>query len=134
MNIMIVVYTEEGALDPESLLGYIAMTDGAEAIKEKNTYIDSWFDALIRGLRAIREERHCVIDLIDEPEPLAFNSSENGLLISYGDTTINAGSIEAYAVTVRSAVSLFLETIREEIGEIANESLDNLQRFVAGRQ
>lgn len=130
MNIVIIICTEDEGLDPESLLGHIAITDGAQAIRERYTYIDSWLDALVRGVQAIRERSHCVIDLIDEPDPLVFDLSKNGLYISYGKAAINVGTIGSFAAGLRSAAALFLETVHEEAG-VTSETLKSIHVFVS---
>lgn len=66
MNIVLVLCQERERLDPESLIGHIAITDGRQVLREKYTYLDSWISALIRGLRACRERGSCEIDLIDD--------------------------------------------------------------------
>lgn len=131
MNIVLVLCQESERLDAESLIGHIAITDGAQVIKEKNTYIDSWIDALIRGLRACKESDLSEVDLIDEPEPLAFAVSGDNVQISYKGCSINAGDIQSFAFTLRSAAALFLETVREEMGDVANRALGDIQDFVS---
>lgn len=130
MNIVIIICREGEVLDPESLLGHIAITDEAQTIREKYTYIDSWLDALVRGVQAIGERSHCVVDLIDEPGPLVFDLSENGLYISYGKATVNVGTVESFATGLRSAAALFLETVHEEAG-VTSETLKSIHVFVS---
>lgn len=130
MNIIILLCKEGEVLDTESLLGQIAITDGVQTIREKNTYIDSWLDALIRGLQAIGDRSHCVIDLVDEPGPLVFDLSEGGLSISYGKATVNVGTVESFTAGLRSAATLLLEIVQEEAGA-TSELLRNIHMFVS---
>jgi hypothetical protein len=131
MNIAMMIYKNDEALDPDALLGHIALTNGSSTIKAENTYIDSWIHALIQGLRTIRSESHCVVDLIDEPDPLVFDVSDGDILLSYGNATLNAGSIENFTITLKSAASLLLDLVREEAKEITNQMLEDIQIFVS---
>lgn len=131
MNIAMMIYKNEEALDPDALLGHIVLTNGSSTIKAVNTYIDSWIHALIQGLNTIRSESHCVVDLIDEPDPLVFDISDGDILLSYGNATLNAGSIENFTITLESAASLLLDIVREETREITSKMLEDIQIFVS---
>jgi hypothetical protein len=128
MNILIILCREGEVLDPENLLGHIAITDKVQKIREKNTYIDSWLDALIRGLQAIGEKSHCVIDLVDEPDPLVFDLSEGCLSISYGKATVDVGTVESFTAGLRSAAALLLEIVQEDVSA-SNELMKNIHKF-----
>lgn len=131
MNIVLVLFKEGEALDPESLLGHVAITDGFSTIKATYTYIDSWFYALISGLRAVAQEGSpCIIDLVDEPEPLVFDLLGKELCITYSGKTVNLGTVEDFATTLRSAGSLFVETMRDEACE-GGKMLKYIQEFVS---
>lgn len=129
MNIVLMLFKNEEPLDHEALLGHIAITNDSGIIRAKNTYIDSWLDALIRGLREIQEGSHCAIDLIDEPDPLVFDISGKELFISYRGATVSAGSVQSFTQALRSAASLFLETVCEDAGETGNELLKEIRDF-----
>lgn len=133
MTIILFLIKDGAGLDLEALLGHIVIADGCRAIKAKYTYLDSWLDALIRGLQTIRKEPRCVIDLVDEPEPLVFDLFDTQLRVSYEGTTIEAGSADDFAASLRTAASLFLETVREEAGELTSELLREIQRFASNK-
>ena len=130
MHIMVILLKEGGSVDSESLLGHIAIADGRQTVKANYTYIDSWFDALIRGAQAIQEGSRSVIDLIDEPEPLIFELSPEEVSISYGDTTLRVGPFEDFAASLRCAATLFWEAVCEEV-DVTSEALRNIRVFVS---
>lgn len=131
MNIAMMIYKNDEALDPDALLGHIALTDGSSTIKAMNTYIDSWIHALVQGLGKLQPESRCVVDLIDEPDPLVFNVSDGSVLLSYGSATINAGSIENFTITLKSAASILLDLVHEGTSEITSKMLEDIQTFVS---
>jgi hypothetical protein len=131
MNIILIICKEGEIQDTESLLGHLAITDGSRSIKVRYTYIDTWLDALIRGLTIMQKGASCSVDLVDEPEPLAFHMSGDELWISYSGATVNVGPIESFATALRAAADLFVGIIREEVGSVSSELLLGIQAFVS---
>jgi len=73
----------EEPIDPENLLGDITLTDGQMSLGERDTYLDSWLDALIIGLKAVQAGQRVGIDIPEEPEPLVFEPLGKRVRISY---------------------------------------------------
>ena len=134
MEIILEFDREDGPLQLDALLGKIEIIDSSRAIKEECTYIDSWLDALIRGIRGIQGSNRCVIDLIDEPNKLIFENLGDSLQIGYGDMCVNAGSLESFTQSVKSAASFFLDIISKEIGHEVSELTEEIRKFVDSPQ
>ena len=70
-------------IDAENLLGDITLTVMQRSLGERDTYIDSWLDALITGLKAVQAGQSIRIDIPEEPEPLVFEPLGKRVRVSY---------------------------------------------------
>ena len=65
-------------------------------LQERQTYIDSWLDALITGLQAVQVGKAIQVDILEEPDPLVFEPVEKGVWLSYRAMAIEVESVEAF--------------------------------------
>ncbi|HWM95038.1 MAG TPA: hypothetical protein VN493_30060 [Thermoanaerobaculia bacterium] len=130
MTIKLALDREYGRLELDALLGRIEIADGFGIIEARCTYIDSWLDALIRGLQAIRAKSCVVIDLVDEPHALVFEILDGSIMIAYKNMRVSAGSIESFTRSLEAAASSFLEMILVDIGNETSELTEGIRKFV----
>ncbi|MGH9967447.1 MAG: hypothetical protein ACREBG_06390 [Pyrinomonadaceae bacterium] len=128
MKIRIVLDEEDGidSLDPS---GEILISDGRSLISEKHTYLDSWLDALIEGLKEIQAGKRASIDLVEEADPLVFEPQNGGVRLTYGNTTVSVDSIEEFHRALRSATEDFLNRVNSAEEASENVLLDSIRRF-----
>jgi hypothetical protein len=124
---------EDCSINVDSLIGTIEINDGLHAIVDNATFLDSWLYALIHGLVEIQIKSHCEVNLIDEPDPLAFDSWNGKLAITYKNITVVADSRESFAASLKEAVSSFLRVIESETGNELSEMLEEIRRFTESR-
>ncbi|MGD9589689.1 MAG: hypothetical protein AB7Q37_14880 [Pyrinomonadaceae bacterium] len=92
---IILTYDKEGGIDPLDLLGDITISaDGT--ISEACTYLDSWMHALIEGIVAMDLNSKYSVDLMDEPDELRFEKSDDRLTIRYGTQRLSVTPLEEF--------------------------------------
>jgi hypothetical protein len=94
---------EEEPIDPENLLGEIILTEGEATILERNTYVDSWLEALITGVNAVQKGKRVTVEILEEPNPLVFEPLNGGMRLSYQNTVIIIDKIENFIRGLRLA-------------------------------
>ena len=79
MNISWKLYEEDG-LSADDPLGSITITDGdGGIITQEATYLDSWFEALLHGVRSIKAGEEQTIEMVEEPDPLELEMKKSSL-------------------------------------------------------
>ena len=125
---------EEMPLDPENLLGDITLSNGATVLQERQTYLDSWLDALITGLRAVQGGKAIRVDVPEEPDPLVFEPVEKGVRLSYRDMAMEVESLEAFHCALRLAATALLQRLAGVEGWERNALLHGIRDFVSNLQ
>ena len=125
---------EEMPLDPENLLGDITLSHGDIVLQERQTYIDSWLDALITGLQAVQAGKAICVDIVEEPAPLVFEPVERGVRLSYRAMAIEVKSLEALHSALLLTASAFLQKLARVKGWERNTLLHNIRDFVSNSQ
>jgi hypothetical protein len=125
---------EEIPLDPENLLGDITLSNGDTVLQERQTYLDSWLDALITGLQAVQGGKAIRVDIPEEPEPLVFEPVEKGVRLSYRAMAIEVESVEAFHCALLLAATTFLQTLAGVEGWERNALLHGIRDFVSNLQ
>jgi hypothetical protein len=118
------------AIDPIDPLGNIIITDGKKTIQEEDTYIDSWIDALITGLKNLQEGKNAAVDLVEEPEPILFESQQSGVRISYGDRSVFSRDLAEFSDALKQVAREFLDKINYQRDSDHNELLKLIGDFV----
>ncbi len=99
------------ALDPDNLLGDITLSNAQTRLEERDTYIDSWLEALITGLQA---GQSISVDIPEEPAPLAFIPVGKGVHIAYRTSVLNVESLEE----LRRAVCIAAEALLRQMAAV----------------
>jgi len=125
---------EEMPLDPESLLGDIILSDGGTVLQKRQTYIDSWLDALIVGLQAVQVGKAIRVEILEEPDPLIFEPVERGVRLSYRAMAIEVKSVEALHSALLLTATAFLQKLAGVKGWERNTVLYGIRDFVSNAQ
>jgi hypothetical protein len=124
-----VVFEEEDGLDPIDPSGEILISDGRVRIWQKHAYLDSWLDALIRGLREVEAGKSTSVDLVEEPDPLMLQPQNGGIKLTYRDTTVSVDSIDEFRRALRSATEDFLGKLDAADKDGETELLNSIRKF-----
>jgi hypothetical protein len=124
----------EGPIDSENLLGDITLTVEQRSLGERDTYIDSWLDAFITGLKAVQAGQSIRIDIPEEPEPLIFEPVGKRVRVSYRTMMIELESIDELHGALRIAAQEFLQQLADVEGGDSNPLLRSLHDFVCHAQ
>jgi len=125
---------EEMPLDPEHLLGDITLSHGDTVLQERQTYLDSWLDALITGLQAVQGGKAIRVDIPEEPDPLVFELVEKGVRLSYRAMGIEVESVKALHCALLLAATAFLQRLAGVDGWERNALLHSIRNFVGNLQ
>ena len=104
------------------------------SLGERDTYLDSWLDALITGLKAVQAGQRARIDIPEEPEPLVFEPVGKRVRIAYRTMTLEAESIEELHSALRLAAQEFLQTLAAVEGGDSTTLLSSIRDFVCSAQ
>jgi hypothetical protein len=88
------------AIDP---VGTITLESAGLTLSEPYVYLDSWFIALKTGAEQIKKQPAVEVDLVEEPEPLIFRRSNNGVMISFKNKDIFVNDAEDIILAVEGA-------------------------------
>jgi len=125
---------EEVPLDQENLLGDITLSNGHTVLQERQTYIDSWLDALITGLQAVQAGKAMRVDILEEPDALVFEPVEKGVRLSYRALALDVESVEALHDALLLAATAFLQKLTGVEGWERNAVLHSIRDFVSHPQ
>ena len=110
MNIEWTLYEEEG-IDPIDLLGEIVLTDGQTTFRVEATYIDSWFEALIAGIKAIAAGNKLTVEVVEEPEPLIFEPGDGTMKILYQGQALKINDIDEVVDSLKKSARTLIEQL-----------------------
>ena len=130
MKIVWKLYEDDGvtADDP---LGSISITgDDGKVIAQEATYLDSWFEALLSGVRAIKAGEEQTIEMVEEPDPLELEMKGARLSLTHDATTILADPLEAIEEIQRQA-SRFLVLMQTLENWESNPTLAEIERYLS---
>ena len=125
---------EARPLDPENLLGDITLSNGHTVLQERQTYIDSWLDALITGLQAVQAGKAIRVDIPEEPDALVFEPVEKGVRLSYRALALEVESVEALHGALLLAATALLQELAEVEGWERHALLHGIRDFVSNPQ
>ncbi|MFB2875596.1 hypothetical protein [Floridanema aerugineum] len=117
-------------IDPIDPIGDITITNNTTTITEKSTYLDSWFDALITGLKAVKQGKNIAVEIVEEPEPIVFEPWQEGMRISYRDKYILISHISEFATALKIAANDFLNKLDYQSDFDYNDLLQVIRDFV----
>src|SRR5215207_2815751 len=109
MMLKIKLEFEAEGFDPMNPIGEIEITDGTNKIWEEHAYLDSWLEALIKGLKEVEAARNVSLDLVEEPNPLVLQPENGGMKLTYGETTLYVKSIADFRRTLTTVIMDFLD-------------------------
>ena len=121
---------ESEKIDPIDPIGDITIINNTTIITEKSTYLDSWFDALITGLKAVKQGKNIAVELVEEPEPIVFEPWEEGMRISYRDKYISISQISEFATALKIAGNDFINKFDSQAEFGSNDLLQVIRDFV----
>ena len=125
---------EEMPLDPENLLGDITLSNESTVLQERQTYLDSWLDALITGLQAVQAGKARRVDILEEPDSLLVEPVEKGVRLSYRAMAIEVESVEALHDALLLAATAFLQKLAGVEGWERHTLLHGIHDFVSNPQ
>jgi hypothetical protein len=126
MKIEWTLYEEEG-IDPDDPLGTIVLSDDeGNEIRQEATYLDSWFEALIEGLRSLQAGEEEAVEILEEPDPLEFRMVNDGVEIRHDLAQIKGGSLSEFEEMLQRELDRFLEVMRLHEGWEGNGTLRHL--------
>ena len=121
---------ESEKIDPIDPIGDITIINNTTTITEKSTYLDSWFDALITGLKAVKQGKDITVEIVEEPEPIVFEPWEEGMRISYRDKYISISQISEFTTALKIAANDFLNKLDSQSEFDSNDLLQVIRHFV----
>lgn len=120
---------EEEGIDPTNPVGDIAITDGTSRIFAEYTYLDSWFDALVRGVRGVLVGQSLTVNIVEEPQPLVFKPLDQGMQISYQNQSIVIPKNGEFVDVIKETAKDFLAKTSNVAGFESNDLLTSLRSF-----
>ncbi|HBB35192.1 MAG TPA: hypothetical protein DDZ80_03500 [Cyanobacteria bacterium UBA8803] len=129
MKIEWTLYEEEG-IDPIDPVGDITVTNGQTTIQVEATYLDSWFDALITGIKGVQTGSKVTVEIVEEPDLLRFEPSNGGVKISYKNTAIVVSRIDEFIQALKLAAKDFLLRLDQIKGCECNNLLNLIRDFL----
>lgn len=112
MNIDFKIYNEK-ELNSFDILGEISLSDEKTILRDTNVYLDSWLCGFVEGLIILKSGYNCIIDLVEEPNPLEFTLSEKNAKISYKQTSVLVDDINVFEKDLKKTCVLFLKKIKD---------------------
>jgi hypothetical protein len=125
-----VTLDESEKIDPIDPIGDILITDDQTTIGERLTYLDSWFDALITGLKTVEKGESIAVEIAEEPEKLVFEPWQEGMRISYRGQSISVAKISEFTTDLKLAANEFLNKLNCESEFDSNDLLQIIRDFV----
>lgn len=129
MNIHWKLYEDDA--DPLNPLGSITLTgaDGA-ALSEDATFLDSWFRALLIGLRGMSRAGDEWVEQIDSADPLHFRRDASRVWLSHDLATIDLGDPSAALQEARAQALKFLRRYQQRGEWESNRTLVEIQNLL----
>lgn len=117
-------------LDYANLLGDIWICCDEGKIHEPDTYIDSWFEALVCGLEKLTYSSFVTQDIVEEPNKLIFRKNNDRVSLQYKTSVVFVNSTDELKNTLALSIFRFLNCI----GRFNKDNkdfpvIDFLQRF-----
>ena len=75
---------EEPEIEPYDPLGTITIVGDVGRLEDDCIFLDTFLEAIVKGLTSLERNKIIAIDTIDEPDDLLFEEKEESLTISYG--------------------------------------------------
>lgn len=130
MQIAVELDRTEEEIDTIDPIGDITLTDGKTTILEESTYLDSWFEALIAGLKSVQQGKNAKVEILEEPEPLVFEALQKGMRLSYHNQAIALVNVAEFSSALKLAANDFLEKLSYMNPNNRNDLLDLVRDFV----
>jgi hypothetical protein len=130
MDITWKLYEAEG-VDAGNPLGTISVTaDDGAVISQEAVYLDSWFEALLAGLRGMVAGDEESLQLVEEPDPLEFRLEDELLVLTQDVFAVRLNLREAID-EIRTEAIDFLRRMQQVPGWDRNATLLNVQKLLA---
>jgi hypothetical protein len=123
---------EDGELKPFDLLGTITIIGDRGQIEDRCTYLDAFFEALVKGIQYIERKPIIEIDTLVEPDDIIFDCTGKNLVINYGKQQATIFNEKKFLKNVKEAIEKLLNTIDDETiaTKEAKPILDILRSFL----
>ncbi|NET59870.1 MAG: hypothetical protein F6K47_28095 [Symploca sp. SIO2E6] len=102
---------EEEGIDPTDPVGNLILSDGKTTIQLESTYLDSWFEAFITGIKEITAGNSTTVEIAEEPDLLMFKYSKSGIIISYQNQDIFVKNTDELLLVLRESAKKFIEKL-----------------------
>jgi hypothetical protein len=130
MQILFTLDPEDG-IDPNDPLGDITLSDNQTTLSVESTYLDSWFDSLIKGFKSLQTNQKITLDLIEEPETLTFEPILDGFKISYGKQTLLFNTLNEFYQPLLLSAQQFLSQLDQNNNKTTTlPNLINIRHFI----
>ena len=115
------------AMDP---FGDIEMTDEHSTIVLRTTYLDSWFEALVRALDGIQIGAKLTVAIPEEPKPLHIDVGADGkITIQYENEMVCIQGKQAFEAALRQACESFLDRVSGLNEAARNPAITTIRQF-----
>ena len=123
---------EDEELDAYDPVGLIIIRGENGVIKENSTYLDAFFEAIIKGIQQVEVGKTIAIDPLVEPDDIFFECNAEQLNISYDNSTTKIYDKVKFLNDLRHAVYDLVNTIDELTQSACQEKrkLFILRRFI----
>ena len=115
---------EEEPIDPADPLGNITIAGDEGILKEQDIFVDSFLEALVKGLNLIETQDTIRVDLIDEPDELVFLKKEKGIQIKYKNQNVTILDDESFSHQLSSVIRSFLTVVDQASQRMGKEKFD----------
>ena len=130
MQILFTLDPEDG-IDPNDPLGDITLSDNQTTLSVESTYLDSWFDSLIKGFKSLQTNQKIILDLIEEPETLTFEPILDCFKISYGKQTLLFNTLNEFYQPLLLSAQQFLSQLDQNNNKTTTlPNLINIRHFI----
>lgn len=127
MNIAWRLYDDD-ELVADDPLGSITITDPDGArINQDATYLDSWFQALLQGVRSLEAGEEESIEMVEEPDPLELSVEGPRLRLKHDQSTVDLDMIVAIE-EIRKQAQRFLLLMQTLDDWESNPTLREIER------
>ncbi len=131
MKISFTLDREQG-IDPNDPLGDIIITNNQNILSVEATYLDSWFDVLIDGLKSLQNNNKITLEIVEEPEVITFEPLLEGFKITYGKQTLLFSNLNDFYESLLTSAQAFLSQLEEKSENFSNlPLLSNIYDFIA---
>jgi hypothetical protein len=122
----------EDSLDPYDPLGEISIKGDEGGIKERCTFLDNFFEAIVNGFQQVDTDKTIRIDLGIEPDDIVFKLEFGRLNITYGEQSVTILDVQKFAADLQECVKNLVASIDEATNKLGLEKrqLSKLRNYI----